>query len=99
MGGSARERRSSNPQTKKAFESLSTFLLLPVHLSIHIPGSSVLSIANSYELVAAFAPDAKLILLTVSEFHSVIKYPTTLNPIKLMVRLTITSTKRESEWF
>lgn len=72
-----------------------SFLCFSLSLFLGPPYSLWLVLVN---LSLTPLPDATLILLTQSEFHSAIKYPTTLNPIKLTFRLTMPSTKRESEW-
>ena len=53
-------------------KAINPSLFLPVSLSICLPGSSILSMANSYQLVARSTPDPRMVLLTQSPRFTVL---------------------------
>lgn len=77
-GDPEREHLFFPSQAKKAQESLTLSLLLPVSLSICIPSSSIFSRPNSCQLLTGSSHWAKVNFVnSVSKFHNAIKYPTT----------------------
>lgn len=68
----------SHPSPPKIHKTPSASLLLPVCLFIHIPDSSICSMANSCQPVAGFTSWSKVDFINrVVGFHSGFKYPAT----------------------